>query len=102
MTYKEYVKAFTFLFLAIKPVKNNMLKRTSELVQANIAIQKSNFDITKAYSMVEVNASIGVKTTFFSAFVANTNAQNETTYTVDLTKIGADRQTIKYTGIYGY
>lgn len=105
MTYKEYVKAFMFLFLFAggDSAKNVMLCRTAKLIQANVAQQNSSFNIAKAYTMIEVKANISVRTTFFSVPVnVGQNTDGSTSYTLDYGNIGSGRQKVSYIGINGY
>lgn len=105
MTYKEYVKAFMFLFMAVggDSAKSTMLCRTAKLIQANVAQQNSSFNIAKAYTMIEVKANISVRTTFFSVPVnVGQNANGSTSYTLDYGNIGSGRQKVSYIGINGY
>ncbi len=101
MNYKEYLKAFVIMSIIAK--KDNMLGRCAKLIQANISQKDSTFDISKAFTMVESNAEISVKTTFFNVPVSNKMYGNgNSSYELDFSKIGSDRQSLKYIGILGY
>lgn len=101
LTYKEYVKAF--MLLSITANKNSMLQRCAELIQANVSQTNTSFNITKAYTMVEVNATVSIRTTFFDIPVTSgVDAKGNPTYDLDFSNIGSGRQEIKYVGILGY
>lgn len=101
LTYKEYIKAF--MLLSITANKTSMLQRCAELIQANVSQSNSSFNITKAYTMVEINAKISIRTTFFSVPVTTgVDANGDSTYDLDFSNIGSGRQEIKYVGILGY
>lgn len=101
LTYKEYVKAF--MLLSITANKTSMLQRCAELIQANVSQTNSAFNITKAYTMVEVNATVSIRTTFFDIPVTSgVDANGNPTYDLDFSNIGSGRQEIKYVGILGY
>lgn len=101
LTYKEYVKAF--MLLSITANKNSMLQRCAELIQANVSQTNTSFNITKAYTMVEVNATVSIRTTFFDIPVTSgVDADGNPTYDLDFSNIGSGRQEIKYVGILGY
>lgn len=105
LNYKEYVKAFVLINMAGN--KTSMLKRCAELIQVNV--QKggekadSQFDISKAYTMVQINATVSIRTTFFNIPVATGVDENgNSTYELDFSRLGSDRIDIKYVGIMGY
>lgn len=101
LTYKEYVKAF--MLLSITANKTSMLQRCAELIQANVSQTNTSFNITKAYTMVEVNATVSIRTTFFDIPVTSgVDANGNPTYDLDFSNIGSGRQEIKYVGILGY
>ena len=101
MNYKEYLKAFVLMSVIAK--KNNMLARCAKLIQANISQKDSSFNISKAYTMTEVNADISIKTTFFNVpVVSNVDGNGNNSYELDFSRIGSDTQHMKYTGISGY
>ncbi len=101
LTYKEYVKAF--MLLSIVANKTSMLQRCAELIQANVSQRDSSFNITKAYTMVEVNATVSIRTTFFDIPVTSgVDSDGNQTYDLDFSNIGSGRQEIKYVGILGY
>lgn len=101
LTYKEYVKAF--MLLSITANKTSMLQRCAELIQANVSQTNSAFNITNAYTMVEVNATVSIRTTFFDIPVTSgVDANGNPTYDLDFSNIGSGRQKIKYVGILGY
>ena len=101
LTYKEYLKALVMMALVTN--ETSMLSRCAELIQANVSQKNAKFDISKAYTMVEVNATVSIRTTFFNVPVtAGVDADGNETYELDFGNIGSDRQKIKYVGILGY
>ena len=61
------------------------------------------FDISKSYTMIEVNATVSIRTTFFDIPVsAGVDANGNPTSALDFDNIGSGRQEIKYVGILGY
>lgn len=103
LTYKEYIKAFMMLSLMSSDNETAMLKRCAEMIQANMAQKNSGFDISKAYTMIEVNATVSIRTTFFDIPISSgVDANGNATYDLDFNNIGSGRQEIKYVGIIGY
>ena len=101
LTYKEYLKALVMMTLVTN--ETSMLSRCAELIQANVSQKNAKFDISKAYTMVEVNATVSIRTTFFNVPVtAGVDADGNETYELDFGNIGSDRQKIKYVGVLGY
>jgi hypothetical protein len=102
MTYKEYLKVFTLLRL-ITPGNSEdaMLCRIAKLIQANANSKSEELDISKSYTMVQINAKVNVGTTFFDIPSAHTEAGN-TTYDLNYSNIGSGKQSIRYVGINGY
>lgn len=96
MNYKEYL----WVFIAVKSVVNeeDILKRIGNLIQANLASSEtkpsSDFDITKAYSFIEVNATADLSTTFFAMPVPVAGGGGVT--------LGSDKYSIGYKGVLGY
>ncbi|MBT9776421.1 hypothetical protein GPL15_07880 [Clostridium sp. MCC353] len=96
MNYKEYV----WLFVAVKSMQNEeeMLKRMGNLIQANLASSQAkpspDFDLTRSYSFIEVNAAADLSTTFFGMPVPVTGQGNVT--------LGLDKYSIGYSGVLGY
>lgn len=106
MTYKEYLKAFIMIhMITSSDNKDAMLKRTAQLIQANITAlpEESDFSIATSYTMVKASATISVRTTFFNIPVeSGVDSDGKTTYSLNYGNIGSDRQYIKYTSILGY
>ena len=101
MNYKEYLK--TFVLMSVISKKNNMLARCAKLIQANISQKDSSFNISRAFTMTEVNAGISIKTTFFNVpVVGNVDGNGNNSYELDFSRIGSDVQHIMYTGVLGY
>jgi len=94
MNYKEYLG----IFLAVASIGNEevILKRIGNLVQANIAVENKSksFNITKAYTMLEVKASADLKTTFFAVPLPVSGGGTSVG--------GQDTYKIAYHGILGY
>ena len=74
------------------------MKRIGNLIQANLASSEtkpsSDFDITKAYSFIEVNATADLSTTFFAMPVPVAGGGGVT--------LGSDKYSIGYKGVLGY
>lgn len=106
MTYKEYLKTFIIIHMLISDDnKDAMLKRTAELIQANVSGQPNNnkFNIASSYTMVQISATISVRTTFFNIPIeSGIDNSGKSTYSLDYSNIGTGRQKIKYTSILGY
>ena len=103
LTYKEYIKAFTMMALVSNDNETAMLSRCAELIQANVSQKNPSFDISKAFTMVEANATVTIRTTFFDVPVTTgADADGNPTYDLDFSNIGSGRQKIKYVGILGY
>ena len=101
LTYKEYLKAF--VLLSVIGNETSMLQRCAELIQANMSVKNPSFDITKSYTMIEANASISVKSTFFNIpIITGVDENGNTTYDIDFGNISSGRQKINYIGIIGY
>lgn len=101
LTYKEYLKAF--ILINVVAHETAMLKRCAKLIQANVSQKNSTFDISKAYTMVEVKAEISIRTTFFNVPVeTGVDANGNTMYDLNFSNIGTGRQNIKYVGILSY
>ncbi len=99
LTYKEYLKLLILIFMAGN--ETSMLNRCAKLIQANISQQNPEFDISKALTMVEINADISVNTTFFNVpAISNERETDGNLY--DFGNIENRLQQIKYVGILGY
>ena len=103
LTYKEYLKLFVLMYSILDATRVSMLTRTAKLIQCNISKKNASFDISKAFTLVEINAAVSVKTTFFNVPVASSvDSNGKTTYDFDFSRIGADRLSIGYVGLNGY
>lgn len=101
LTYKEYLKAF--VMLNIIGNENAMLKRCAKLIQANVSQKESSFNISNAYTMVEVNAEVSIRTTFMNVPIATgVDKDGNTTYDLDFSRIGSNRQKVRYVGMISY
>lgn len=101
LTYKEYLKVL--VMMSLMGNETTLLKRCAKLIQANISMQEPDFDISKAATMVEVNACISVKTMFFYMPVVSKNGKDSrVAHDLDFSNIGRGRQQLKYVGILGY
>ena len=101
MTYKEYLK--TFVLIELAGGESTMLKRCAKLIQANVSQKNPGFNITKAYTMVEVNATVSVRTTFFNVPVSKgVDSEGKPVYELDFSRIGSDRLNLDYVGIMSY
>lgn len=102
LNYKEYCKIF--VFLEIIGNKDAMLNRAAALMEANVqAKDNSNFKITKAYTLMHINADIKMKTLFSWGVEAEQNdAEGSTGYSFSVGNMSGDSVTLKYDGINGY
>ncbi|MDO5558642.1 MAG: DUF5702 domain-containing protein [Oscillospiraceae bacterium] len=117
ISYKEYLKIFMMLAAMSPEKKDAMLSRTAVLIQINMTNGMNNvccdgrvlekpeaFDITSAYTMVEVNASAKIHTWFASAIVPDVscNDNGSVKYRFDPSMIGSDDREIIYNDIMSY
>lgn len=96
MNYKEYL----WLFIAVKSVENedDIMRRMGNLIHANISLAGQNpvagFDISQAYTFIEVDATADLSTTFFAMPVPVSGGGSVT--------LGNDKYSIGYRGVLGY
>lgn len=96
MNYQEYL----WMFIAVQSIANEdaFLKRIGNLIQANLAASNTkpspDFNITGAYSFLQVDASADLSTTFFSMPVPVAGGGG--------TVLGQDSYSVGYHGILGY
>lgn len=96
MNYQEYL----WMFIAVQSIANEdaFLKRIGNLVQANLAASNTkpspDFNITGAYTFLQVDASADLSTTFFSMPVPVAGGGG--------TVLGQDSYSVGYHGILGY
>ncbi|MBR5349050.1 MAG: Tad domain-containing protein [Lachnospiraceae bacterium] len=103
LSYKEYLK--TFMMLGLIGNKTNILARCADLIQLNVSSRPGadGFNITEALTMVGIDASIKVKTSFLDVPVSTgVDSFGNTTYGLDFTKLGTGERIIHYKGIMGY
>ena len=101
LNYKEYLKIFVLLNMIGN--EDKMLNRCAKIMQINVSKDESSFDISKAYTMTQINSTISIRTTFFDVPVsAGVDASGNPTYDLDFSNIGTGRQRINYVGILGY
>ena len=96
MNYQEYL----WMFIAVQSIANEdaFLKRIGNLIQANLAASNTkpspDFNITGAYTFLQVDASADLSTTFFSMPVPVAGGGG--------TVLGQDSYSVGYHGILGY
>ncbi len=101
LTYKEYLKIL--VMISLMGNETSMLKRCAKLIQANISQHEPDFNISKASTMAEINATVSVKTTFFNIpTVSNRMDGSSAVNNLSFSNIGNSWQQIKYVGISGY
>jgi len=128
MTYEEYLKVFVLLATISPNWKTAMLTRTATLIQYNMKntapadfttpqkgtyslankgsfVKDANFDMTKAFTMLGIEATVQVNTTFYGGLGVTTKYNEETGQTsrdFDYNNIGSNWQILKYYGISSY
>lgn len=101
LSYKEYMKMF--MILNIMGNETSMLVRCAELIQANVSQSNASFNIADALTMVEINATVSIRTTFFDIPVSTgVDINGNPVYGLDFDNLGTGRQEIKYVGLLGY
>ncbi len=101
LNYKEYVKIFILLNMIGN--EDKMLNRCAKLIQINVAPDSPNFDISKAYTMVQINSTVTIRTTFFDVPISTgVDPSGNPTYDLDFSNIGTGYQRVNYVGIIGY
>lgn len=93
MNYKEYL----WLFIAVKSMENEdeMIKRMADLIDGNLnKISGYSFDITKASTFLEVNATTNIRTVFFAMPVPQKDGGTKA--------LGASSYQLQYHGLLGY
>lgn len=105
LNYKEYCKIFMFVQLPVN--ENEIFKRAGAVIEANVRNAKDemhpnpNFKLTKANTVVFVDANVKVATLFPWATTVEENAAGGG-MELDLSALGQNYVTIHYTGVNGY
>ncbi len=105
LNYKEYCKIFMFVQLPVN--ENEIFKRAGAVIEANVRNAKEemhpnpNFKLTKANTVVFVDANVKVATLFPWATTVEENAAGGG-MELDLSALGQNYVTIHYTGVNGY
>jgi len=60
MSYRDYLRVFTFLAVAKNSTKTGVLTRTAKVMQINCAKAESGFQITRCFTQVQLNAVLGI------------------------------------------
>ena len=103
LSYKEYLK--TFMMLGLIANKDGILMRCADLIQLNVSSRPGadGFNITEALTMIGIDASVKVKTSFLDVPVSTgVDSNGNSTYGLDFTKLGTGERIIHYKGIMGY
>lgn len=103
LNYKEYCKILAFVQLSINQEK--VLKRTGIIIQCNVRKKNNNdsFDISKAYTMVQISSDIRMNTLFPWAVSVDMNeSNNEESMSPDIKNAKSDSVLIKYNAVNGY
>ena len=117
LTYKEYLKIFIMLNTLSDEKEKAMLSRIATLIQINMTNGMDNividdteyekngdFNITEAYTMLEVEADAKINTWFMGMFVPdyNMNADGSTSYEYNYSDIASKEKKISYKGVLSY
>ena len=113
LNYKEFCKIFMFLKLASdfnstdRPSETVSLMRAAALIQANVRYsydknQNHDFNITEAYTIVNVSAVVEMGTLFPWTASVNTDDNGNAELEADFSEIGKKTVKINYSGICGY
>ncbi len=117
MNYEEYLKLFVLLALA--PSEEVMLRRTGNLIECNLnngsgffsptedSRYKKNgtFELSKAYTMVGIEATVQVRTSFWGIMGVQNRYNGSTGQSeqfFDYSQIGSQWQTMVYQGVSSY
>lgn len=116
MNYEEYLKLFVLLALA--PSEEVMLRRTGNLIECNLnngsgyflaedSRYKKNgtFELSKAYTMVGIEATVQVRTSFWGIMGVQNRYNGSTGRSeqfFDYSQIGSQWQTMVYQGVSSY
>ena len=113
LNYKEFCKIFMFMKLASdvtdmenSPAETACLQRSAALIQANIRYAKENadtsFNITEAYTIVNINATVKMGTLFPWTASVGTTDTDDASISADFSHLGQNFVNISYSGICGY
>ena len=117
LTYKEYLKIFILLNTLFDEKEEAMLSRIATLIQINMTNGMDNivinekeyeksedFNITEAYTMLEMESEATINTWFMGMFVPNynMNPDGSTSYDFDYSHIAAKEKKISYKGVLSY
>lgn len=117
LTYKEYLKIFIMLNTLSDEKEKAMLSRIATLIQINMTNGMDNividdteyekngdFNITEAYTMLEVEADAKINTWFMGMFVPDysMNADGSTSYEYNYSDIASKEKKISYKGVLSY
>jgi hypothetical protein len=110
LTYKDYLKLFITLGLIDDSNKKEMLNRVASLIQINIskgkqnldngkAFQKNpNFNLSKRFTFIKLNANVGVKTNFLKLV----NQSRYSSGNINLTSVNNQFYNMPYKTVGGY
>lgn len=108
-TYEEYLKVIILMNCMNESKETTMLNRMAKLIQLNLSEgglskEKGKFNITKKYTMVEINSTASIRTTFLNVPIptGKVDSDGRTVYELDYSRIGSNRRGIDYVGINGY
>jgi len=114
LNYREYLKLFVMMNTFSETKENNMLSRMAVLMQINltegmndtgtIRSKSSGFDITKAYTMIKVDADVKLNMWFTGMFVPDsvTGPDGKTEYSYDYSLFGTDEKNISVHSVMSY
>lgn len=108
LNYEEYLKIIVLMNCINNEKEIIMLTRVAKLIQLNLSkgdlSKDSSFDITKRYTMVQINATASIRTTFLNVPVpiGKIDSDGREVYEFDYSRIGSNRRKIDYVGVNGY
>lgn len=115
LTYKEYLKIFIMLSFLSENNKNAMLTRTAIIIDTNITKGMKNalvgdriirpdesFNISKAYTMLGVDADVYINTWFLGAFVPVSRTDTEQNQSAGFSGDHEKKKKISYVNIQSY
>lgn len=101
MNYKEYLKLF--VLIAGIGAQDSMLTRCAHIMQINVFNAKGgNIDLSNAATMMQVSATVSVRTTFLNIPVKTVDEDGKQTVKLDYSRIGQGRHMITYQSAFGY
>lgn len=102
LTYKEYLKMFIILQCMDDSENNSqrdqMLKRVANLIQINLSSKNSSVNINDMYTMITINGTVDVKTSFLNIPIVEKNGKKD----FDFDNLLENKRSIEYKSVRGY